>query len=383
MESALFDAERARGILDEEEIDILVACRPENFTYISGVARPLEHRYVREHTTFALLGRDGKAALVVPFFELETVQEETWVADVVPFRQFADSPTDGVTAGERGGSPEAVAAGKISQMGHREGRIGFDEKYTPLHVHETLLESLPGAEFVPATRVFERLRAVKTPSEIARISASARIVEKAYLAMWQLLSEGVTERQLAQVAMEVIVGEGARWLSFMNCGAGVRSSREHFPPSDYSVQTSDLVRFDFGVCLQGYHADIGRTFAIAPTAEQRKVYGDVFHAYEQTIAAMKPGATGAEVYATYRREMGEYFRVTPLEWVGHGYGLELHEAPFLGPLMNDPLEPGMVFAVEIVLNFQDREGYHVEDPILITESGNQRLIELPNDSLVV
>jgi Xaa-Pro aminopeptidase len=73
----------------------------------------------------------------------------------------------------------------------------------------------------------------------------------------------------------------------------------------------------------------------------------------------------------------------PLEWVGHSYGLEIHEAPYLGPKMKQELEPGMVFAVEIVLDFAGREGYHVEDPILITEQGNRRLIDLPNERLYV
>jgi Xaa-Pro dipeptidase len=75
--------------------------------------------------------------------------------------------------------------------------------------------------------------------------------------------------------------------------------------------------------------------------------------------------------------------VFPLEWVGHGYGLEIHEPPYLSAQMREVLEPGMVFAVEIVLDFPGREGYHVEDPILITEGGNRRLIDLPNSCLVV
>ena len=97
---------------------------------------------------------------------------------------------------------------------------------------------------------------------------------------------------------------------------------------------------------------------------------------------MKPGVTGAALYEIYQREMGEYFSIFPLDWIGHGYGLELHESPFLGPKMNDPLEPGMLLAVEIVLDYPGREGYHLEEPILITESGNRRLTDLPMDSLV-
>ncbi len=169
----------------------------------------------------------------------------------------------------------------------------------------------------------------------------------------------------------------------MNCGAGVRSSIEHLPASDYAVRSGDLIRFDMGVCVQGYHSDIGRTFACGTASpEQAKIYAKVLNAFQQVVAAMKPGVTGSHLFEIYRRGMGEYFAVTPQEWVGHGCGLELHEPPFLGPTMHDPLEPGMVLAIEIVL-IPGREGYHVEDEFLITGDGNRRLIDLPNDTLDV
>lgn len=383
MASILLDIERARAILDAEDVDVLIACRPENFTYISGVARPLEHCYVREHTTYALLSREGQTALIVPFFEQETVCQESWVADVVPFRQYPEATIDQQSYSHRGGSAEAVAAAKISEMAHPTGRIGFDEKYTPVRAYELLQEQLPRAHFVPVSCVFERLRQVKTATEIARLTEAARVVAKAYRSMWDRVTEGVTERQLATAARQVFLGEGAPRLSFMNCGAGVRSSIEHLPASDYAVRSGDLIRFDMGVCVQGYHSDIGRTFACGTASpEQAKIYAKVLNAFQQVVAAMKPGVTGSHLFEIYRRGMGEYFAVTPQEWVGHGCGLELHEPPFLGPTMHDPLEPGMVLAIEIVL-IPGREGYHVEDEFLITGDGNRRLIDLPNDTLDV
>ena len=90
--------------------------------------------YVREHTTFARLNRAGQAALVVPLFAMETVHAETWVEEVVLFRQYAGSVANQQSANSRGASAEAVAAAKIAQMGHQAGRIGSDEKYTPVQV---------------------------------------------------------------------------------------------------------------------------------------------------------------------------------------------------------------------------------------------------------
>jgi len=382
MGNILLDPERARAILEEENIDVLIASRPENFSYISGICRLLEHRHVREHTTFALLNREGHVVLVIPWFELDTAKEETAVTDIAPFRQFANVLTAERAALHRGDFPEAVAAERIARMGYQSGRIGFDELYTPVSVYEHLRQQLPGAEFVPATRVFERLRQVKTREEIARLSQAANIVEQGFRALGARLSEGVTEQQLADAALEVFHREGAP-LSFLHCGAGVRSSIEHLPPSNYAVRAGDLVRFDMGVIVRGYHADVGRTFVCGqPTPRQKEIYARVAHSHHEVTAAMKPGVTGAELYDIYRREMGEYFSVFPLDWIGHSYGLELHESPFLAPTMNDPLEAGMLLAVEIVLDYPDREGYHLEEPILITENGNQRLTGLPTDSLV-
>jgi Xaa-Pro aminopeptidase len=381
MPEPLFDSNRVRSILNAADIDALITCRPENFSYISGVTRTLEHRFVREHTTYALLTQDARASLIVPFFEVPSVQEETWVEDLVPFRQFGGSSG---TDDSRGGPCEVELAGKLSQLGLDRARIGWDERHTPVQVDRALREQLPHARFVEASDVFDRLRQVKTEEEIRRLAKSGAVIERAYRAMWESLEEGQTELDLASVAHKVFWSEGAPPLTFMVCGGGLRSSFEHLPPSDYIIQRGDLIRFDMGVRWQGYQSDIGRTFVCdQPSSEQSDIYAAMFEAYQAVIDAMKPGVTGRDIFDIYRQGMGDYYRVTPMEWVAHGYGLEVHEPPFLGPNMDQPLEPGMVFAVEIVLVFPDREGYHVEDPILITEDGHRRLIDLPNETLAV
>src|SRR5579872_3148304 len=112
-------------------------------------------------------------------------------------------------------------------------------------------------------------------------------------------------------------------MTFMNCGAGVRSSIEHLPPSDYAARCGELIRFDMGVCYRGYQSDVGRTFVCGqPSSEQARIYGKILDTYQRVIAAMKPGVRGCEVYQIYREGMGELFSVFPLEWVAHCYGLE-------------------------------------------------------------
>ncbi len=170
MTRQLYDDERVRRILDAADIDILVACRPENFSYFSGVTRMMEHRFEREHTTFALMTRDAHPTLIVPYFEYETVREETSVTDIVPFRQFTGVSGDEATDRNQGGSHEADLASKISELGFQNSRIGYDEKYTPVSVYELIREHLPDAQLIAATDVFNRLRQVKTQEEINRLT---------------------------------------------------------------------------------------------------------------------------------------------------------------------------------------------------------------------
>lgn len=384
MSDPLFDRQRVQSILADEDIDVLIACRPENFRYISAVCRPLEHSFVHEHTTYAMVSRDGEVAVVVPFFELESVQEEVCTGDMLLFRQFAGTAVDEQSDVARGESVESEVAKKVSQLGSHKGRIGFDENFTSVCAFERLREQLPHACLVPASHVFDRIRQVKTAVEIERLRKSARIVELAYEAMFEVVREGVTERELAAEAHRIFYLNGAPPVTFLHCGAGLRSSIEHLQPSDYACRDGDIIRFDMGVRYGGYHSDIGRTFVCGkPSADQVDIYRRIFDAYQNVIAAMKPGVLGRDVFEVYRRGMGELFTVFPMVWVAHGVGLEIHEPPFLGPQMDEPLEPGMLFAVEIVVDFPGREGYHVEDPILITETGNRRLIDLHNESLVV
>lgn len=384
MGEMLFDSNRARKILKEANIDIVIVDRPENFSYISGITRPLENRIVREYINYALLTSDSQVSLIIGWFELESAEEETWVTDIFPFRPFADESVGTDADQQRGSSAETTVARRISELGLDSSRIGFDEKFTPISVHETIRALLPKAHFVPATHILEQLRQVKTEVEIERLTEAGRIVDEAYRAMWSGLENGVTEQELAKLAHETFVREGAPRISFMHCGAGVRSSFECLPPSENHIVPGELIRWDMGVCWRGYHSDIGRTFVIGkPLTEHTEIYGRIHDAYQKTIESMKPGIAGCEVYKIFQQGMGSLFDITPLVWVGHGLGVELHEPPYLGATMTEPLEPGMVFAVEIVFVFSGREGYHVEDPILITEDGNRRLIDLPNEQLNV
>jgi len=114
MPDPLFDRRRVQSLLGDVDLDVLIASRPENFSYLSAVCRPLEHRFVHEHTTYALVTRDGDVSVVVPFFELESVQEETCATDIATFRQFADSSIDQRSDDARGRSAESELASKIT-----------------------------------------------------------------------------------------------------------------------------------------------------------------------------------------------------------------------------------------------------------------------------
>ena len=121
-------------------------------------------------------------------------------------------------------------------------------------------------------------------------------------------------------------------------------------------------------------------------AKQKEIYSVVANAMREITKAIKPGVMVSKVDSVGRDVINEagYGDFTYPHLTAHGIGTRVHEKPYITePGVDHKLEPGMVFAVEIVLVFPDREGYHVEDPILITEDGHRRLIDLPNETLAV
>lgn len=263
------------------------------------------------------------------------------------------------------------------------GRVGFDEAKTSVKVHAELSERLAaGAELVPSGGLVERLRRVKDEAEIAAIAAAAALTDEVYA--W-LLERGLTGSSEREVALEIearmreLGAEGPAFPSIV--AGGANGALPHAVPGERRIGAGELVTVDIGAILDGYCSDCTRTYATSdPGDEQRRVYELVREAQQAGLDAVRAGANGKAVDAVARELIvagghGERFG----HGLGHGVGIEVHEAPRLSPRSEDTLLAGDVVTVEPGIYVEGRFGVRIEDLVAVTDDGCRVLSGRPKE----
>jgi Xaa-Pro aminopeptidase len=257
------------------------------------------------------------------------------------------------------------------------GKVGFDDAQTSVKTFERLRSNAPeGVELIPAAGLVEELRRSKDPEEVEAMAEAARIADDVY--EW-LCERGFTGRTEAEVAVdaEVRMRElGADGPSFPPIVAGGPASAvPHHEPGDHEFRSGELVLIDMGAKVRGYCSDCTRTFAVGEVgAEEREVYELVARAQEAGLEVVAAGVEGKEADATVRKVIddaghGDEFG----HGLGHGVGLEIHEAPRLGKTSEDVLAVGDAVTVEPGVYLPGRFGVRIEDLVIVGEDGLRNL----------
>jgi Xaa-Pro aminopeptidase len=232
--------------------------------------------------------------------------------------------------------------------------------------------------------VVEKLRIRKDASEIAAIREAISIAEKAFARWSASLRPADTEKQLGDRIEMLIREEGGKCSSFPPIvGVGARAALPHAPLGGTRLDEGELVLVDWGAKGRFYMSDLTRVLAnrkISPKLAE--VHAAVCRAQSRAIARICPGAVAQDIDAEARaalNEVGlaEFFT----HGLGHGFGLEIHEAPFLRPNSPVVLEPGMVVTVEPGVYLPDWGGVRIEDDVLVTPNGCQVLTSLSRELL--
>jgi Xaa-Pro aminopeptidase len=259
------------------------------------------------------------------------------------------------------------------------GRVGFDDTATSVANLEKLTEELPeGVDLVAAGGLVERLRRPKDETELAAIAEAARITDDAYETVLAGGLAGRTERDVAAAAHARIRELGAEPSFPAIVAAGANGALPHADPSEREIATGDLVVWDMGARVDGYCSDCTRTFGVGAVSDgAREVYELVRAAQQAGLDAVRPGVGGEEADEAARaviREGGyeEHFG----HGLGHGVGLEVHEAPRLGKTSEDVLEAGEVVTVEPGIYLPGEFGVRIEDLVCVTEDGCEILTSL-------
>lgn len=237
-------------------------------------------------------------------------------------------------------------------------------------------------ELVPTREVVEGLRLVKDEGEAARIRAACAIADAALAATRSRLADGPTEAEFALELDGTMRAMGAADVSFETIVAsGPNGAKPHHRPGTRRIREGDLVVIDFGALVDGYHSDMTRTVAVGDVGEERRRMLDVvLTSQDAGVQAVVAGAEAAAVDRVCRdviedAGMGDAF----LHGTGHGVGLDIHEEPRVSSRSTATLVAGHVVTVEPGVYLPELGGVRIEDTVLVTDDGCDRLTLAPKD----
>ena len=247
-------------------------------------------------------------------------------------------------------------------------RLAFEAHEMTVERYEAFAAAVPGTELVPLGRAVEEIRMAKDEQEIALIARACEITSRAFEEIVPLIRPGVTERELAISLERAMIDLGGDGLAFDTIVAsGPNGAIPHHVPSGRPFETGDMVTVDCGARYRGYHADMTRTVVLgAPAPWQRDIYALVAEAQAAGVVAAVPGADVQDVDAAARDLIesagyGGQFQ----HGLGHGVGLEIHEAPILGYGRTGTLGDRVPITVEPGIYLPGQGGVRIEDTLVV------------------
>jgi Xaa-Pro aminopeptidase len=225
-----------------------------------------------------------------------------------------------------------------------------------------------------------QLRAVKDETEIELIRKACELTSEGMKTAYEVLSLGMREYEVAAEIEYAMRKRGSYGTSFDTAvSSGVASAFPHGGCSDREICAGDFVVVDFGAVYKSYCSDMTRTLVAGrPSKKQQKFHEIVMKAHEEACAAIKPKANTSDVDAVARRVIeeagyGDYF----VHGLGHGVGLDIHEPPTLNPASKERLQAGNVITDEPGIYIPSYGGVRIEDTILVTKNGAEKLTKGP------
>ncbi|GAA2619830.1 Xaa-Pro peptidase family protein [Dactylosporangium fulvum] len=351
--SRLADARRA---MTEAGLDALLIPPSADLQYLTGY-----DAHALERLTLLVLPAEGEATLIVPRLERPAAEA---------------SPASGMGVKlvdhEDGTDPyqllRTVLTGPVRTVGL--GNRMWAEQVLALRA------ALPGAEQRLAGAVLAGLRLRKSPAEVGALRRAGRTIDAVHAHMAEWLRPGRTEAMVAADIAAAIRAAGHATVEFTIVAAGPNAASPHHGVSDRVIRPGEPVVVDIGGRMpDGYCSDSTRTYCVGEPPDDFLAYYNVLQeAQRAAVAAVRPGVTAEAVDAAARDLItaagyGDAF----LHRTGHGIGLDGHEDPYIVAGNSTPLEPGMAFSVEPGVYLAGRHGARIEDIVVCTADGVDRL----------
>jgi Xaa-Pro aminopeptidase len=333
--------------------DALLVTHPEHVRYLSGFTGS---------NGWLLIRRSSALFLTDPRYREQAAHEVRGMRVlVVSGRTFA-----------------AALAGL--QLGRKLRTLGYEADHLSFTTSANLKKLLRPLRLVAVSGVVEELRATKFPDELRAIRAAIRISERSFLEIVPMLRPGVTELEIAAELSYRQRRMGADGDAFPPIVLfGRHSSLVHGQPTRARLPRRGPILIDFGCRVDGYGSDLTRTLHMGPATKRfRAAYETVRDAQRAGCAAVQAGISAAQLDALVRDRiagagLGAWFE----HGLGHGIGLEMHEAPLLSSRNGAPLESGQVVTIEPGVYIPRSFGIRIEDDVLVTADGAVVLSTLP------
>lgn len=354
---------RALEMAEEAGLEGLLVSPGPDLVYLTGHDPP-----PLERLTLLLLMRNRDPVLVVPELERLLASSAPGAAGV-QLASWTDARDD----------PYETVARVL-----RAGRYAVSDQTWAAHLL-ALEHATADCLFTAAGRTIPMLRAVKDDAEIESLGGAAAAADTVFGEIASQAFAGRTERAIAADLSDLLRQHGHERVEFTIVASGPNAASSHHDSGDRTVGPGDAVVMDFGGVRERYCSDITRTvFVGEPDQQQREVYEVVRTAQQAAFEAVRPGVPAQEVDRAARAVIaasgyGERF----VHRTGHGIGLEVHEHPYIVEGNETPLAPGMTFSDEPGIYLEGRFGVRIEDQVVVTATGAERLNHASRDLAVV
>ncbi|SDJ32826.1 Xaa-Pro aminopeptidase [Bradyrhizobium sp. Rc2d] len=365
-----FDAAKLDRLMEDAGLDVLVATSKHNVQYLLGAERAIFFDYmdalgVSRYLPVLVYPKGAPEKAIYVGHRLEAHQRTVAPPWVPQLRAESNGSVDAITR----------AADLIRDAGVSLRRVGVEMAFLPMDAGRALADALPGAEFKDALVVLERLRAVKSAEELAKLKTASELVIASMLAVIAGHGRGTTKQQLADALR---LAEANRGLTFEYCLLACGSSHNRAPSSQHWEQ-GEVLSLDSGGNYHGYIGDLARMAVLGkPDAELKDYLAEIEAVQRAAFAAVRPGAMGGDIYVAAERQLAQITQRDCTDFLAHGMGLVSHEAPRLtakGPVPYDdtdarqPLQAGMVVSIETTMKHPTRGFIKLEDTVAVTPTG--------------
>ncbi len=356
---------RAAREAADRGLDALLITPSPDYAYLLGYRAP-----AMERLTCLVVRADGDPVLVLPRLEeplaLHELGELADDLEVVPWDEIDD--------------PVRV----VQRLVGASLRVGVQDQMWARFVLR-LRAALDPAQLVEAGPTLSALRSVKNDEEVARLRAAAVAADDAMRAISSEPLSGRSEAEVSSRIRDLLMAAGHDEAGFAIVASGPNAASPHHVAGDRRIEIGDAIVLDIGGVLDGYCSDTSRTaFVGDPDPEFVALYEVLREAQQAACEAVRPGVPAAEIDGVARDIIteagyGEAF----IHRTGHGIGLETHEEPYLVSSNEVPLVTGNVFSIEPGIYIRNRWGARIEDIVVCTESGGERLNTSSTELLTV